>query len=72
MYHRSCACTVINEHVQREPLQTNAHDCGPFACPDLVSLLTSDSPSTKTQSDMRAWSGYRRCMVARRRLLWTL
>lgn len=41
--------------LQREARQENGWDCGPFVAADLVSLLSSDLPSTKTQEDMAEW-----------------
>lgn len=44
-----------HQHWQRRVRQRNGYDCGPFAAADLVSLLSSDVPSTKQQKDMHAW-----------------
>lgn len=41
--------------LQRPVRQDNGWDCGPFVAADLVSLLTSDCPSEKTQRDMPQW-----------------
>ncbi|EJD32892.1 hypothetical protein AURDEDRAFT_178012 [Auricularia subglabra TFB-10046 SS5] len=46
--------------------QTNTYDCGPFVAADVVSLMQSNAPSPKSQSEMGAW---RRTMEERVRAL---